>query len=89
MNVANVSNRLRVGILLISSMVVLLLFVMNHASPAQAQATSTVRVSNLGQPSEVRTTLVAGGGSYAQSFGTGAVATTLDKVRIYTLSVEA
>ena len=86
---ANVGNRVRVGVLLTLSMVVLLTLVMNHATPALAQATSTVRVSNLGQPSVVRHTGIGEGQSYAQSFCTGAVATTLDKVRIYTLSVTA
>ena len=44
---------------------------------------------HLGQPSVVRHTGIGEGQSYAQSFCTGAVATTLDKVRIYTLSVTA
>ena len=86
---ANVSSRVRIGALLTMSMAVLLMLVMTHASPAQAQATSTVRVSNLGQPSVVRFTGIGEGQSYAQSFCTGAVATTLDKVRIYTMSVTA
>ena len=89
MKMANVGNRVRVGVLLTLSMVVLLMLVMNHATPALAQATSTVRVSNLDQPSVVRHTGIGEGQSYAQSFCTGAVATTLDKVRIYTLSVTA
>ena len=62
------------------------MLVMTHASPALSQETSTVRVSNLGQPSEVRHNTMAGGYYYAQSFCTGGVAVTLDKVRIYTLS---
>ena len=86
MNMANVGNRVRVGVLLTLSIFVLLMLVMTHASPALSQETSTVRVSNLGQPSEVRHNTMAGGYYYAQSFCTGGVAVTLDKVRIYTLS---
>ena len=39
MNMASVGNRVRVGVLLTLSMVVLLMLVMNHATPALAQAT--------------------------------------------------
>ena len=86
MKMAHVGNRVRVGVLLTLSIFVLLMLVMTHASPALSQETSTVRVSNLGQPSEVRHNTMAGGYYYAQSFCTGGVAVTLDKVRIYTLS---
>ena len=81
-----VGNRVRIGLFLTSSMLVLLILVMNHASPAQAQAISTVRVSNLDQPSSARYTVISPNHHYAQSFCTGSVATTLDKVRLYTIS---
>ena len=70
-------------------MVVLLMLLMNHASPAQAQSTGTVRVSNLDQPSSALRTTIMGDQEYAQSFCTGSVAATLDRVRIYTLSNSA
>ena len=94
-----VGNRVRIGLLVTLSMAVLLILVMNHAAPALAQETSTVRVSNLGQtvpvkyPGFIHNTIIkytnVAGESYAQSFCTGSVAATLDKVRLYTVSKEA
>ena len=89
MKISIVGNRVGVGVVLTLAMVVLLMLVMNHASPAQAQAISTVRVSNLGQPSSARYTVISPNHHYAQSFCTGSVAATLDKVRLYTISKEA
>ena len=86
MKISIVGNRVGVGVVLTLAMVVLLMLVMNHASPAQAQAISTVRVSNLDQPSSARYTIISPNHHYAQSFCTGSVATTLDKVRLYTIS---
>ena len=100
MKMSIVDNRVSVGVLLTLSMVVLLMLVMIHASPALSQSTGTVMVSNLGQPvptkypsivhSEIiKYSEVAEGHSFAQSFCTGSVAATLDKVRLYTISKEA
>ena len=88
LNTASMRYRVSVGALLILSMAVLLMLVMNQATPAIAQANSTLMVSNLGQPSSARHTTLGGEHRYAQSFCTGSVATTLDKVRLYTLSKE-
>ena len=54
MKMSMVSNRVRIGLLVTLSMAVLLILVMNHATPALAQQTSTVMVSNLGQPKSQR-----------------------------------
>ena len=89
MKIANMGNRVRIGVLLALSMVVLLVVVVNHAIPAMAQSTSTLMVSNLDQPSSLPRTTITGDQEYAQSFCTGSVATTLDKVRTYTLSNSA
>ena len=89
MKTAKMGNRVRIAVLLTLSMVVLLMLVVNHASPAQAQESATVRVSNLGQPSSARYSIIAPNHHYAQSFCTGSDATTLDKVRLYTISKEA
>ena len=86
MKMSIVGNRVRIAVLLTLSMAVLLMLLMNHASPALAQQTSTVMVSNLGQPSSARYTVISPNHHYAQSFCTGSVATTLDKVRLYTIS---
>ena len=67
-------------------MVVLLMLLMTHASPALSQSTGTLMVSNLDQPSSARYTVISPNHHYAQSFCTGSVATTLDKVRLYTIS---
>ena len=89
MKIANMGNRVRIGVLLALSMVVLLVVVVNHAIPAMAQSTSTLMVSNLDQPSSLPRTTITGDQEYAQSFCTGGVAATLDKVRTYTLSNSA
>ena len=88
MKMAIIGNRVRAGVLFTLPMAVLLMLVMTHAAPAPAQATGTVRVSNLDQPSSARYTVISPNHHYAQSFCTGSVATTLDKVRLYTLSKE-
>ena len=84
-----VANRVHMGALLTLSVVIALMLVMTHAIPALSQSTSTVMVSNLGQPSSARYTVISPNHHYAQSFCTGSVATTLDKVRLYTISKEA
>ena len=89
MKMAIIGNRVRAGVLFTLPMAVLLVLVMTHAAPAPAQATATVLVSNLDQPSSARYTVISPNHHYAQSFCTGSVATTLDKVRLYTISKEA
>ena len=86
MKMSIVGNRVGVGVVLTLFMAVLLMLLMNHASPAQAQSTGTLMVSNLDQPSSARYTVISPNHHYAQSFCTGSVATTLDKVRLYTIS---
>ena len=86
MKMAIIGNRVRAGVLFTLPMAVLLVLVMTHAAPAPAQATATVLVSNLDQPSSARYTVISPNHHYAQSFCTGSVATTLDKVRLYTIS---
>ena len=86
MNTANMRYRVSVGALLTLAMVVTLMLLMIHAIPALSQSTSSVRVSNLGQPSSARYSVISPNHHYAQSFCTGSVATTLDKVRLYTIS---
>ena len=86
MNMSIVGNRVRIGVLLTLSMVVPLLLVMTQVTPALSEATSTAMVSNLDQPSSARYTVISPNHHYAQSFCTGSVATTLDKVRLYTIS---
>ena len=88
MKMAIIGNRVRAGVLFTLPMAVLLMLVMTHAAPAPAQATGTVMVSNLGQASSVLHTTMGDEHHYAQSFCTGSVATTLDKVRLYTISKE-
>ena len=88
MKMSIVGSRTSIGALLTLSIVVLLLLVMTNTIPALAQSTSSVRVSNLGQPSSARYSVISPNHHYAQSFCTGSVATTLDKVRLYTLSKE-
>ena len=89
MDMAIIGNRVRAGVLLTLSLVVLLMPVMNHATPAMAQDTSAVMVSNLGQPKANRHTSVESDKYYAQPFCTGTVAVTLDKVRVFMHSVTA
>ena len=86
---ASTRNRVGIGVLLTLSVVAALMLVMTQASPAQAQSTGTLMVSNLDQPSSARYTVISSNHHYAQSFCTGSVATTLDKVRIYTRSLSA
>ena len=88
MKMSIVGNRVRIGLLLTLSMVVPLLLVMTQVTPALSEATSTAMVSNLDQPSSARYTVISPNHHYAQSFCTGSVATTLDKVRLYTISKE-
>ena len=99
MKMSMVSNRVRIGLLFTLSIVVLLMLVMTQATPALAQQTSTVMVSNLGQPVPTGPrgiysntlfthTSIGSDQAFAQTFCTGSVATTLDKVRIYTMSLE-
>ena len=88
MKMSIVGNRVGVGVVLALSTAVLLMLVMNQSTPAIAQQTSTVRVSNLDQPSSVLRTTIGGEQKYAQTFCTGSVAATLDKVRLYTISKE-
>ena len=100
MKMAIIGNRVRAGVLFTLPMAVLLMLVMTHAAPAPAQATGTVSVSNLDQPLPtkypsivhsqiIKYSDIGGGNSFAQSFCTGSVAATLDKVRLYTISKEA
>ena len=86
---ASTRNRVGIGVLLTLSVVAALMLVMTQATPAIAQATGIVRVSNLDQPSSARYTVISPNHHYAQSFCTGSVAATLDKVRLYTISKEA
>ena len=88
MKMSIVGNRVGICVVLTLSMVAALMLVMTQATPAIAQVTSTAMVSNLDQPSSVLRTTILGDQKYAQSFCTGSVATTLDKVRLYTLSNE-
>ena len=83
---ASTRNRVGIGVLLTLSVVATLMLVMTQATPAIAQVTSTAMVSNLDQPSSARYTVISPNHHYAQSFCTGSVATTLDKVRLYTIS---
>ncbi len=83
---ASTRNRVGIGVLLTLSVVAALMLVMTQATPAIAQVTSTAMVSNLDQPSSARYTVISPNHHYAQSFCTGSVATTLDKVRLYTIS---
>ena len=85
MNMATMRNRVRAGVLLTLSMVIPLLLVMTNATPALSQATVTVRVSNLDEPSDGYIGLNFDQ-EYAQSFCTGSVAVTLNKLRMYTRS---
>ena len=86
MKMSTVGNRVRTSALLTLSIVVLLMLVTTTATPALSQSTGTLMVSNLDQPSSARYTVISPNHHYAQSFCTGSVATTLDKVRLYTIS---
>ena len=85
MKMATMRNRVRAGVLLTLSMVVPLLLVMTNATAALSQATVTVRVSNLDELSDGYIGLDFDQ-EYAQSFCTGSVAVTLNKLRMYTRS---
>ena len=85
MKMATMRNGVRAGVLLTLSIVVPLLLVMTNATPALSQATVTVRVSNLDEPSDGYIDLNFDQ-EYAQSFCTGSVAVTLNKLRMYTRS---
>ena len=83
MNTARIGNRTRIGVLLALSTVMLLMLMMNYVAPALAQATATLRVGNLGQPTHGQYQ-VPQGKHLAQSFCTGSSTTTLSKVSIHT-----
>ena len=86
MKMATMRNRVRAGVLLTLSMVLTaLLLVMTNATAALSQATVTVRVSNLDELSDGYIGLDFDQ-EYAQSFCTGSVAVTLNKLRMYTRS---
>ena len=85
MKMASMRNHVRAGVLLTLAMVVTLLLVLTHATPALSQGTTTVRISNLDEPSDGYVG-ISYDQEYAQSFCTGSVAVTLDKVRMYTKS---
>ena len=87
MKMASMRNHVRAGVLLTLAMVVTLVFVMTHATSALSQTTDTdtVRISNLDEPSDGYVG-ISYDQEYAQSFCTGSVAVTLDKVRMYTKS---
>ena len=100
MKMTSMRNLVRVGVLLTLSMVIPLMLVMTTPPPALAQQTATVMVSNLDQPLPtkypsivhsqiIKYSDIGSGNSFAQSFCTGSVAATLDKVRLYTISKEA
>ena len=55
---ASMDNRVRAGVLLTLAMVVTLLFVLTHATPALSQGTSPVGVSNLDEPAAGNTSKV-------------------------------
>ena len=100
MKMTSMRNLVRVGVLLTLSMVIPLMLVITQATPTIAQATGIVTVSNLDQPLPtkypsivhsqiIKYSDIGSGNSFAQSFCTGSVAATLDKVRLYTISKEA
>ena len=89
MEMSTAGNRVRTGVLLALSMIAPLLLAITHASPALSQETSTVRVSNLGQPSVEGSRGIGFSHTYAQSFCTGSGAVTLDKVRLRVRSLSA
>ena len=85
MKMASMRNHVRAGVLLTLAMVVTLVLGLTHATPALSQGTSTVRISNFDEPSDGYVGIIYDQ-EYAQSFCTGSVAVTLDKVRMYTKS---
>ena len=58
MKMASMRNHVRAGVLLTLAMVVTLVLVMTHATPALSQGTSTVGVSNLDEPAAGNTSKV-------------------------------
>ena len=72
----------RLGVLLTLAMVATLMLVMTDITPAGAQSTATVRVSNMDQPIAGAENLYFGQ-MRAQAFCTSNVPVTLDKVRMY------
>ena len=86
MKMTRIGKRVRMGVLLTLSLVVPLFLAMTDPSTALTQESSTVRVSNLSQPSHANYINTGFGRSYAQPFCTGGGAVTLDKVRMYTVS---
>ena len=61
---ASMGNRVRAGVLLTLAMVVTLVLVMTHATPALSQATATVGVSNLDEPAAGHTSMVGYTGTF-------------------------
>ena len=58
MKMASMRNHVRAGVLLTLAMVVTLLLVLTHATPALSQGTSTVGVSDLDEPAAGNTSMV-------------------------------
>ena len=58
MKMASMRNRVRAGVLLTLAMVVTLVLVLTHATPALSQGTSTVGVSDLDEPAAGNTSMV-------------------------------
>ena len=58
MKMASMRNRVRAGVLLTLAMVVTLVLVLTHATPALSQGTSTVGISNLDEPAAGHTSMV-------------------------------
>ena len=61
---ASMGNRVRAGVLLTLAMVVTLVLVLTHATPALSQGTSTVGVSNLDEPAAGNTSKVGYTGTF-------------------------
>ena len=85
MKMTSIFNSFRLGVLLTLAMVATLMIVMTDITPAGAQSTATVRVSNMDQPIAGAENLYFGQ-MRAQAFCTSNVPVTLDKVRMYTRS---
>lgn len=82
MNKPRTVNRTRSVTLLLSVVGLALMVALYNLAPVGAQSGATVRVSNLEQAEETQVA-VGGGQTYAQSFHTGSVAVTLEKVRLH------
>ena len=87
MKISIVGNRVGVGVVLTLSIVVLLMLLTTTATPAIAQSTRKCQGQQPG-PAVISPLIpvISPNHHYAQSFCTGSVATTLDKVRLYTIS---